>query len=69
MSEQLAAARVDKAKDAMAVKPVDLLRAMIHDIETGKLVTDGLAIVWAQRPAEGAWDYGTYRCGMTTTKS
>lgn len=65
MSNELSAARVNKAKGAMDTNPLDLLRAMIHDIETGKVTVDGIAIIWAHRPQEGVWDYGTYRAGFT----
>lgn len=63
--EKLAALRVGKADDNKDVKPVDLLRAMIHDIESGELKCDGLLLVWLDRPEEGNWDYGVYRSNVT----
>ena len=40
MTDELAPKRVDKATDNMDVRPVDLLRAMAHDIERGELKCD-----------------------------
>lgn len=65
MTDELAPKRVDKATDNMDVRPVDLLRAMAHDIERGELKCDGLLLIYANRPKDGPWDYGAYRCGMS----
>lgn len=64
--DELAIARVNAAKDNGSVKPIDLLKAMIHDLETGVITADGLILVYANRPAEKApWSFGRYVCGMT----
>lgn len=65
MSDELASKRVEKAKDNMDVRPVDLLRAMATDIERGEIKCDGLLLIYANRPKDGPWEYGAYRCGMT----
>lgn len=65
MTDELAIARVNRAANNTDVRPVDLLRAMADDIEKGKIKVDGLVLLYANRPANSAWDYGAYRCGMT----
>lgn len=62
--DRMAIARVNRAKDSRDVKPPDLLRTMAHDIETGRIQVDGLVLIWMWRPADKAWDAGTYRCNM-----
>jgi len=63
--ERMAALRVNKQKDNSTVTPVDLLRAMASDIETGELKLDGLLLIHVNRPGDSDWSYGTYRCGLT----
>jgi hypothetical protein len=58
---KLAALRVGKAEDNKDITPLDLLRTMIHDIETGALKVDGLMILWFNRPKGEDWDMGSYR--------
>lgn len=65
MTDELSKRRVDKAIDNKTVSPVDLLRAMADDIESGRLKVDGLLLLYCWRPSEGVWDYGGYRCGLT----
>lgn len=64
MNDELAPKRVDKAKDNADIRPVDLLRAMATDIERGEITCDGLLLIYANRPKDGPWIYGAYRCGM-----
>lgn len=65
MMDELSRARIDRETDNMKVRPVDLLHAMAHDIEIGKLAVDGLLLLYANRPTNGKWNYGAYRCGLT----
>lgn len=44
--EKLASLRVDRASDNRDIKPVDLLRAMVHDIESGRINADGLILLY-----------------------
>lgn len=63
--EKLAAKRVERASDNADVRPIDLLRAMANDIESGQLECDGLLIIFRNRPAVGDWSFGSYRCRLT----
>lgn len=63
--KELALARVDRAADCMNVKPRDMLIAMLHDIDTGKLKCDGLLLVYVNRPVDGPWSIGSYRANMS----
>jgi hypothetical protein len=65
IKDDLAVARVARETNNTKVKPTDLLRAMIHDIETGELEVDGLLLLYALRPENARWTYGAYRSGMT----
>lgn len=64
MTDELARAKVNRAKSSYDVSPVDLLRTMALDIERGDLVVDGLVLVWAHRPKDDPWEFGAYRCCM-----
>lgn len=63
--EKMAAMRLSKMTDNKDAKPIDLLRAAIHDIETGALQCDGMMLVWMVRPKDSDWDYGVYRANVT----
>ncbi|MGH6892916.1 MAG: hypothetical protein ACRD3R_06660 [Terriglobales bacterium] len=65
MNDDLASRRVDRAKSNQDVRPVDLLRAMADDIESGRLQCDGLVLLYLHRPPTGQWGSGTYRAGVT----
>lgn len=62
--DELAVKRVKKANDNSEVRPVDLLRTMAHDIENGIIKCDGLLLLYVDRPKDGSWTYGSYRCGL-----
>ena len=64
--DELTRARIDRETNNLKVRPTDLLRAMAHDIDSGKLKVDGLLLLYAHRPLEQPWEYGAYRCGMTS---
>lgn len=57
--------RLDNVADCRELSPIDILRAMIDDIQRGELDCDGLLLVWCKRPAEGEWKAGTYRANLT----
>jgi hypothetical protein len=65
--ERLASLRCDKAEGNVEVKPLDLLRAACHDIETGRVKADSLLILFAHCPAalDEPWTFETYRAGCT----
>lgn len=63
--EKMAAMRADRAKSNLDVRPIDLLRAAIHDLETGVSQADGLIISMVYRPPDEARIYDSYRCGLT----
>jgi hypothetical protein len=65
MSEELAWHRVERADDCLKVRPIDLLRAAAHDIETGKIQCDAVLILYAHRPQDAAWTLGDYRAGLS----
>lgn len=65
--ERLAAKRTEKLTSNLDVKPIDILRAAAHDIETGVLKCDGVLVLFANRPApvDEPWVFDAYRAGMT----
>lgn len=63
--EKMASLRADKAKDNLSITPLDLLRAAIHDLETGAAKADGMVICMVHRPLNEDRTYETYRCGLT----
>ena len=72
MTDELALARVnaaDKKGSNVNVSRIDLVKAFLHDLESGEIVADGLLLIYANRTPMGSdtpnWTYGTYRCGMT----
>jgi hypothetical protein len=65
MSDELASARVKRENDNMKVNPVDLLRSIVHDIETGKLNIDGVMVLTTYRPTGEPWTFDSFRAGMT----
>jgi len=63
--DEVERARLNKITDNTKIKPVELLKMLIDDIERGEVVVDGLVIVTALRPEKGAWTYSRYRCNMS----
>lgn len=66
-TDDLATRRVDKAPDNLTIRPMDLLKAVIKDIETGEVRADGLVVLIVQRPKDGYGRgiFSSYRCGCT----
>lgn len=64
-TERMASMRCDRAASNLHVKPIDLLRAAAHDVETGLVKCDGVLILFAYRPEDGDWQYDNYRAGLT----
>ena len=65
--ERLAAARCDKQSSNLATKPLDLLRAAAHDIETGRVKCDSSLILFAHCPesVDEPWTFSAHRAGCT----
>jgi hypothetical protein len=63
--ERLASLRCDKATGNVEVKPIDILRAAAHDIETGKVKADSIVILFGHCPdaLDQPWVLETYRAG------
>ena len=62
--DDLVRARLNRIVSNTAMRPIELLKLMIDDIERGKLKCDGLVVLTANRPDGRPWTYETYRCGM-----
>lgn len=60
---EVALARVNKAKLNTEVRPIDMLRALIAEIEAGKAVTKLVIVYRVDR--EHDYDQGTWRCQVT----
>lgn len=66
--EDLSLRRVTKQTDNTKITPVDLLKKILHDIETGETKADAvlvLMIAGANDPDDPNWDRTTYRAGMS----
>ena len=65
--ERLSAMRCDKQTSNLKTKPIDLLRAAAHDIETGRVKCDSLLILFAHCPdsVDEAWELNAHRAGLT----
>lgn len=57
---ELATMRVNKATDNTQVKPVDLLRALLADIEAGRENPERLILIYVEGETHHTW-----RCGCT----
>lgn len=57
--EKLAAARVSKHDDCKDTTPVDLLRALVADILSGKIEVTALVVCYTN-----VKEFGTYRCNV-----
>lgn len=64
MSDELSVRRVTKQTDNTEVKPVDLLRKILHDIESGETKAGSVLIMIMSHDDDG-WDRVTYRAGLT----
>jgi hypothetical protein len=65
MTDELAIKRVERETDNLKVAPLDLLKLMLHDIQTGAIKPDGLLLLYFERPKEGERSMGTYRANVT----
>lgn len=61
MSDDLAVKRFERAKDCHEVSPLDTLRTMIHDIETGVVKCDGLLVIAVNRDQKNPTYFQAYR--------
>lgn len=65
MSEyEFTSKRVSKMKDNAQCTPVELLRHVLYEIESGEISPDCLIILAAQRDGSG-WDMATYRANLS----
>lgn len=65
MTDELAPRRVEKQSDNMEVRPIDVVRKLLHDIESGKVTPDKVFILIVENKDDGSWDRYTYRAGLT----
>lgn len=63
--DELTRARLERMDSCMDIKPSELLRWVLDDIERGETTCDGLLVIWCRRPTEGPWQAGTYRAGLS----
>lgn len=61
-TEKLAAFRIGRLASNLDVRPIDLLRAAAHDVETGEVKCTGVLVVLVN--ASEAWDVATMRAGL-----
>lgn len=61
--EKLAALRVGRLDSNLDAKPIDLLRAAAHDVETGSVRCSGVLILFVDS-AQESWDVSTMRAGL-----
>jgi hypothetical protein len=54
-----------KAKTNMDIAPVDLLKILIRDIETGVVKADSMLVLVNDTHDEFSWCTSYYRCGLT----
>jgi len=57
--------RVRRAEQSKDIKPLDLLRTIIADIEDGEFEADGLVVTMLKRGEGSEWNVMHYRCGIT----
>lgn len=57
--------RLQSIECSKDIKPVELLRMVIDDIERGEINPDGLIVIWCRRPQDEDWSSGTYRSNIT----
>lgn len=70
MSEyELIARRVSKLTDNKDVEPVDLLKTVIHDIESGETPCDGIFVVVLKRESDGQWSTARYRSKLNSPET
>lgn len=63
--EKLAALRVNKLSANTDVRPVDLLRAVVYALETGRETFAGAVLITREERADRTLMLGTWRCGLT----
>lgn len=64
-AEELAYRRVDKLTDNTKVKPIDLLRAATHALESGEENFTSVIILTRETKVDGSIATGGWRCGIT----
>lgn len=57
--------RLNKIDDVTKISPREILQLAIDDIDSGKLVCDGLLILAINRPEDEAWSFDAYRSNVT----
>lgn len=61
---ELERARLNRLSDNTKIKPIELLKLLIDDIERGDVKCDGLVVLVQYRPNDADWEHSTYRCNM-----
>lgn len=66
--EELAAKRVERAKNSMDVTPIDVLLAMVADIRSGKVKCNSVLIAALDHHEVGNWEFTCYRANMPSDR-
>jgi len=64
MSDEFTAKRVAKMTDNAECTPVELLRYVLHEIESGEISPDCIMILAAKRHNGTRWDTASYRANL-----
>jgi hypothetical protein len=64
VTDDLSIRRVERQPDNKKVNPIDLLKKVIHDIETGEIKADAILILPLEI-TDGAWTRTVYRAGLS----
>lgn len=63
---ELQARRIERLSDNTECKPVDLLKALVRDIETGRVEFESVLVLTGFRPDDSRpWEFNTFRAGVT----
>ena len=57
--------RLQTIENSEDIKPAELLRMVLDDIERGAISPDGILVLYCTRPEDGEWVCGTYRANLT----